>query len=112
MATDSPASATPTLVDPSEVTLLGQVCKESASTESTPASKKKRTDQSPKASSKTKSCSKPRSDELKDLDEKWSEHFARLEAMVVSKMFAVPVEPVKKLSSVVTSDQPFLPHSP
>ena len=50
---DSPASATPTLVDPSEVTLLGRVHKESASVESTPASKKKkRSDESPKPSSK------------------------------------------------------------
>ena len=107
--TDSPASATPTLVDPSEVTLLGQVHKESASAESTPASKKKkRADQSPKASSKKNSSSKPRSDELKDLDEKWSERFARLEAMLISKTFAVHVEPVKKPSSVVNSDQPFL----
>ena len=49
-AIDSSASATPTVVDPSEVTLLGQAHKESAS-ESTPASKKKKTDHSPKASS-------------------------------------------------------------
>ena len=88
-ATDSPASATPILVDPSDVTLLGRVHKEYAS-ESTPASKKK-TDHSPKASSKKKSSSKPRSDEIKDLDKKWTERFARLEAMLVSKTFAVPV---------------------
>ena len=44
-ATDSPASATPTLLDPSEVTLLGRVHKESAS-ESTSASKTKKTDHS------------------------------------------------------------------
>ena len=68
MATDSPASATPTLVDSSEVTLLGPVHKESAS-ESTPARKKK-TDHTPKGSSKKKSSSKPRSDEIKDLDVK------------------------------------------
>ena len=108
MVTDSPARATPTLVDPSEVTLLGWVRKESASTESTPATKKKRTDQSPKARSKKKYSSKPKSDELKDLYEKWSECFARLEAMLVSKTFAVPVEPVNNPPSVVPSDQPFL----
>ena len=90
--TDSPASATPTLVDPSEVTLLGQVHKESASVESTPAGKKKkRSNDSPKPSSKKEASSKPRSYELKDLDEKWSERFARLEAMLLSKSFAVPV---------------------
>ena len=105
--TDSPASATPTLVDPSEVTLLGRVHNESASVELPASKKKKRSDESPKTSSKKKSSSKPRSDEIKDLDEKRAEHFARLEAMVVSKMFAVPVEPVKKPSSVVTFDQPF-----
>ena len=111
-ASDSPASATPTLVDPSEVTLLGWVHKESASVESTPASKKKkkkRPDESPKPSNKKKSSSKPRSDEFKDLDKKWAERFARPEAMLLSKTFAVLVEPVKKPSSVVTSDQPFLP---
>ena len=104
-ATDSSASATPTLVYLSEVTLLRWVHKES--TESTPASKKKKSDQSPKASSKKKSSSKPRSDELKDLDEKWGKHFASLEAMLLSKTFPFPVEPVKKPPSVVTNDQPF-----
>ena len=74
----------------------------------TPAGKKKRIDNSPNPSSKKKSSSKPRSDELKDLDEKWTERFARLEAMLLSKTFAVPVELVKKPPSVVTSDQPFL----
>ena len=104
---DSPASANRILVDPSEVTLLGLVHKESASGESPASKKKKRADESPKTSSKKKSSSKPRSDELKDLDEKWAEHFARLEAILLSKTFAMPVEPVKKPSSAVTSDQPF-----
>ena len=107
--TDYPPSATPTLVDQSQVTLLGQVEGErSTSIEASPAGKKKkkRSDDSPKPSKK-KSSSKPRSDDLKSLDEKWSERFARLEAMLLSKSFAVPVEPVKKSSSVVTSDQSF-----
>ena len=108
MASDSPASVTPTLMDPSEVTLLGWVHKES-SADSTPASKKKKADPSPtpKASSKKKSSSKCRSDDIKDLNEKWSEHFARLEAMFVSKTFTVPVNPVQNPPSVATSDQPF-----
>ena len=89
--TDSPASATPTLMDPSEVTLLGRVHKESASGESPASKKKKRADESPKTSSRKKSSSKPRSDELKDRDEKWAERFTRLEAILVSKTFAVPV---------------------
>ena len=105
--TDSPASATPTHMDPSDFTLLGRVHKESAVESTLASKKKKRADESPKPSSNKKSSSKPRSDELEDLDEKWSECFARLEAMLLSKTFAVPVEPVKKPSSVVTSDQPF-----
>ena len=87
----------PTLVDPSEVTLLGRVEGEkAASVESAPSSKKKkRTDDSPKPSKK-KSSSKPTSDDLKSLDEKWCQRFAGLEAMLLSKSFAVPIEPVKK----------------
>ena len=103
-------SPTPTLVDPSQVSVLGRVDGEKTIKKSeTPAGKKKRADDSPKPSrKKSKSSNKPRSDELRDLDEKWGERFARLEAMLLSKTFAVPVEPVKKPSSVVTSDQPFL----
>ena len=107
-SSDSPASATPTLVDPADVSVLGRVHKESDG--SSPASKKKRADPSPthKASSKKKSSSsKSRSDDIKDLCEKWSEHFDRLEAMLVSKTFTVPVNPVQNPPSVVTSDQPF-----
>ena len=43
-SSDSPASATPTLVDPTDVSVLGRVHKESD--ESSPASKKKRADPS------------------------------------------------------------------
>ena len=81
------ASPTPTLVDPLQVSVLGRVDREKTVKKSeTPAGKKKRTDDSPKPSSKkAKSRSKPRSDELRDLDEKWGERFARLEAMLLSK---------------------------
>ena len=67
---DSSTSATPTLVDPSEVTLLGRVEGERvASVDSTPAGKKKkRPGDSPKPS-KRKSSSKPMSSNLKSLDE-------------------------------------------
>ena len=103
-------SPTPSFVDPSQVSVLGRVDGEKAVKKTeTPAVKKKRIDDSPKPSSqRPKSSSKPRSDELRDLDEKWGERFARLEAMLLSKTFAVPVEPVKKSSSVFTSNQPFL----
>ena len=107
--TEVSASPTPTLVDPSQVSVLGWVDGENTAKKSeTPAGKKKRTDDSPKPNSKkSKSSNKHRSEEFRDLDEKLGERFARLEAMLLSKMFAVPVEPVKKPSSVVASDQPF-----
>ena len=102
------ASPTPTLVDPLQVSVFGQVDGEKSVNKSgTPAGKKKETDESPKHSSKKKSSSKSRSDELKDLDEKWTERFSRLESMLLSKTFAAPVEPVRNPPSVVTSDQPF-----
>ena len=44
---------------------------------------------------------------LKSLDDKWAERFARLEAMILSKSFAVPVEPVVKPTEVITSEKPF-----
>ena len=105
MASDSPASVTPTLVDPSDVSVLERVHKESDG--SSPASKKKADPSpTPKANSKKKSSSKSRSDDLKELDQKCCERFARLEAMLVSKTFMVPVNPVQNPPSVVTSDQP------
>ena len=42
------------------------------------------------------------------MDEKWSERFARLEALFLAKNFQVLVEPVKK-SEVVITDRPFIP---
>ena len=94
-------------MDPADVGVLGWVHKESDGSSS--ASKKKRADPSPtpKASSKKKSSSKSRSDDLKELDEKWCASFARLEAMLMSKTFMVPLNPAQNPPSVVTSDQPF-----
>ena len=69
------SDATPTLMDPSDVTLLGRVNTDKpSSVESTPK-KKKRSDGSPK-SSKRRHSSKPTSDDLKSLDDKWSERFS------------------------------------
>ena len=42
------------------------------------------------------------------MDDKWSERFARLEALLLTKSFQVPVEPVKN-SEVVVTDRPFIP---
>ena len=100
----SPVSATPTLMDPSQVTVMGREegVKAGNSTETTPAGRKKRPDESPKPSNR-KSSSKHTSSDLKSLDKKWSQRFARPEAMLLAKSFAVPVEPVKKPAAVVTS---------
>ena len=70
------SDATPTLVDPSEVTLLGRVhADKPSSVESTRTKKKKHSDGSPKSSNRRHS-SKPTSDDLKSLDEKWSDRFS------------------------------------
>ena len=63
--TEISSDATPTLVDPSEVTLLGRINTDKpSSVESTPTKKKKRSDGSSK-SSKKRHSSKPTSDDLK-----------------------------------------------
>ena len=98
-----PVTRPPTLVDPSEGTLLVSTDKP-PSVESTPK-KKKRSDGSPK-SSKRRHSSKPTSDDLKSLDDKWNERFSRLEVLLLDKSFAVPVRPVN-LSAVVTREHPF-----
>ena len=93
-------------MDPSDVTLLGRVSTDKpSSVESTPKQKKKLSDVSPR-SSKRKHSSKPTSDDLKSLDDKWSERFSRLEAMLLNQAFAVPVRPVS-MASVVTREYPF-----
>ena len=79
--------------------------------ETTPAGKKKRSDSpkpSPRSSKKKPSTSsRPSSEDLKNLDDKWADRFARLEAMLLSKSFAVPVESVVKPAEVITSQKPF-----
>ena len=76
-------STSPKLVDPSEVSLLGPV---NSGTQGV--------------------VSKPTSDDLKSLDDKWSERFSRLEAMLINQSFAVPVRPVNS-ASVVPREHPF-----
>ena len=99
------SDATPTLMDPSEVTLLGWVNTDKTSSVESGPQKKERSDGSPK-SSKRRHSSKPTSDDLKSLDDKWSERFSRLEALLLNKSFAVPVRPVNP-SAVVTREHPF-----
>ena len=104
-------SSTPTLVDPAHVCVLGKVEKDKAAQpQSTPTVKKTKRSESPKpsASKKKSSCSRPSADDLKQLDDKWAERFSRLEAMLLAKTFTVPVEPVvKPASDVTTSQKPF-----
>ena len=85
------ASPTSTLVDPSQVRVLGRVDGEKVTKpETTPAGKKKCSDESPKPN-KRKPSSRPSTEDLNSLDDKWAECFARLEAMLLAKSFAVPV---------------------
>ena len=106
------ASPTPTLVDPSQVHVLGRVDGDKvAKKPETPTGKKKRSDESPKPSKK-RSSSTPSTEDLKSLDDKWAERFARLEAMILAKSFAVPVEPVVKSTEVITVRSPSLTLEP
>ena len=98
-------------MDPSHISVLGKVEGEKASVkpETTPAAKK-RSDSpkaSPRSSKKPSTSSRPSSEDLKNFDDKWAERFARLEAMLLSKAFAVLVEPVVKPAEVITSQKPF-----
>ena len=102
-------ASSPSLVDPSSVTVVGKV--ESGKGDSgdrgeTPK-KKKTPHKSPKKTSKPPKVPDFQSD-LKNMDEKWSERFTRLEALFLSKTFQLPVEPVQS-SSVVVSEKPFVP---
>ena len=101
-------TSSPSLLEPSSVTVLEQVesgkGESSDRGESTPSKKKKTSHKSPKKSTKASKAPEYQSN-LKNLDEKWSERFARLEALFLAKSFQVPVEPVQS-SSVVVSDIP------
>ena len=102
--------ALPLVVDHADVTVLGQVesgkgdisekCK-------TPSKKKKSSHKSPSKKSSKAGKSADFQSDLKNLDDKWLEHFAQLEAMFLARSFTVPVEPVQKADVVVT-DRPFI----
>ena len=90
-------SSTATLVDPAHVSVLGKVEKVKA-VQSTPTKKTKCTESpKPSASRKRSSSSKPSSEDLKQLDDKWAERFSRLEAMLLAKTFTVPVPALTRL---------------
>ena len=96
-------------MDPAHVSVLGKVEKVKA-VQSTPTKKTKRSESpKPSASKKRFSSSRPSTEDLQQLDDKWGERFSRLEAMLLAKVFTVPVEPVVKPASDVTPTQkPFL----
>ena len=102
--------ASPSLVDPSTVTVVGKVESgkgDSSDRGETPTKKKKASHKSPKKTSKPPKNPDFQAD-LKNLDYKWSERFTRLEPLFLSKTFQLPVEPVQS-SNVVVSEKPFLP---
>ena len=100
-------ASSPPLVDPPDVTVLGQVESGKGDTSDrgeTPSKKRK----SPSKKSTKAGKTADFQSELKNLDDKWSEHFARLEAMFLTRSFTVPVEPVQR-GDVVVTDRPFIP---
>ena len=98
------------LVSPSDVTVLWQVKSGKVDIsdrgEDTPSKTKHSSHKSPKKTSKAVNSTDFKED-LKSLDDKWSEQFARLEAMFLAKSFTVSVEPVQK-SDVVVTGRPFI----
>ena len=103
-------TASPSLGDPSTVTVVGKVESakgDSSDTGETPTKKKKASHKSPKKTTKPPKNSDFQAD-LKNLDDKWSEGFTCLEALFLSKTFQLLVEPVQS-SNVVVSEKPFLP---
>ena len=103
------SSPSPTLMDPSHVSVLGKVEGDKVlQPETTPAATNSKRSDSPKPSAskkKSSSSSRPSADDLKKLDDKWAERFSWLEAMLLAKSFTVPV--VKPAAEVTTSQKPF-----
>ena len=97
-------------VNPADVTVLGKVesrCETSDQGE-TPGKKAKKSSYKSPTKKKAGKTSVDFQADLKSMDDKCSEHFARLEAIFLAKSFQVPVELVKK-SDVVVTDRPFIP---
>ena len=74
----------------------------------TPSKKSKKSSHKSSTKKKAGKISVDFQADLKSMDDKWSERFARLEAVFLAKCFQVPVELVKK-SDVVVTDRPFIP---
>ena len=104
------ASSPSLSVDPSDVTVIGKVEDKGDISDRGETPSKKAKKSSHKSPTKKKASKTPVDFQcdLKSMDDKWSEHFAWLEALFLAKSFQVPVEPVKK-SEVVVTDRPFIP---
>ena len=97
-------------VNPAHVTVLGKVESrgETSDRGETPSKKAKKSSYKSPTKKKASKTSVDFQADLKSMDDKWSERFARLEAIFLAKSFQVPVELVKK-SDVVVTDRPFIP---
>ena len=97
-------------VNPADVTVLGKVESrgENSDRGESPSKKAKKSSHKSPTKKKAGKSSVDFQADLKSMDDKSSERFARLEAIFLAKSFQVPVEPVKK-SDVVVTDMPFIP---
>ena len=105
------ASSPSLFVDPTDITVLGKVEGKGDSNcdrGETPSKKAKKSSHKSPTKMKAGKATVDFQADLKSMDDKWSERFARLEAMFFAKSFQVPVEPVKN-SDVVVTDRPFIP---
>ena len=87
----------PSHVKPSDVTVLVKVESKgetSSDRGETPSKKSKKSSHKSPLKKKPSKASDFQA-ELTTLDEKWSERFSRLEALLIAKSFTVPVEPVQ-----------------
>ena len=104
------ASSPSLSVDPTDVTVLGKVESKGNSSDrgETPSKKAKKSSHKSPTKKKAGKTTVDLQADLKSMDDKWSDRFARLEAMFLAKSFQVPVEPVKN-SDVVVTDRSFIP---
>ena len=103
------ASSPSQAVDPADVTVLGKVeSKGDSDRGETPSKKAKKSSHKSPTKKKAGKTTVDFHADLKSMDNKWSERFARLEAIFLAKSFQVAVEPEKK-SDVVVTDRPFIP---
>ena len=84
------------VLDPADVTVLGELESKGDSSDRGETPKKARKSSHKSPSKKKAGKSTDFQAELKSMDDKWAKRFSRLEAMFLAKSFSVPVEPVQK----------------